>query len=129
MAEHSIVVRSPTLTLRCTQRCVCKILCSCLTISAVAGRLLTPISSQMQLANVLSWFIANVYVVAAPCRWFDSFVIVNGALCSQPGCKRLRPLSDMHTCIIRCYMLDSFATSIGDSLTYMRTGTIQWSLW
>jgi hypothetical protein len=46
----------------------------------------------LQLVIVLSWFIANVYVVAGPCRWFDGFVIVNGAPPSRTAAGRLCPL-------------------------------------
>lgn len=32
----------------------------------------------MQLVNITSWLISNIYIVSGTCRWFDGFVIVNG---------------------------------------------------
>jgi hypothetical protein len=85
----------------------------------------------LQLLNVISWFIANVYVVAAPCRWFDGFVIVNGALGSRQAAMRLRLCCD--TPVPSAGPNADLCTSVSGEflihLIHMRTGFIQWSCW
>lgn len=71
---------APASAMHCPQQRVAKAVAR--RVCAVSGRTVAIPNAvcTLQLVIVLSWFIANVYVVAGPCRWFDGFVIVNGAL-------------------------------------------------
>ena len=78
----------------------------------------------MQLINITSWLIQNIYVLSRRCSWFDGYVVINGRL-GLIFCRNMWHLSK--NLLLAPWLIAPFPLLMGRVLHC--AGVIQWSCW